>query len=1324
MIASIITHHRDAFHDAQLEILLNTVTHIAKTTTMRRALRGALKILTAVAVNARIPDANLKSSVAALCAIFGTPTLKFGEEAWICLFNLTSSENNQHVGEILVNQILHRPDISETRSLAKYKGGLLAIQRIVEDSSLIPSIAPSLSLLLISLQRAYTLDANSNLVTMRIIEGILFSDILAKLLVDEKWDVLRQELNQRDQSLTREGGRHEIAGARTKITTGSPLYNFINSNFASNEAVASRESEEILGRLGERISYLLENQWQALSEDQSLLAMRLLLHISRYVPRIWVPAVQVMWSLKLLTPTNENWSPHLDMLGSLVASNPLKPEPVIQSLLQIFARLQPLLQDDTQSSKEYGGHLQSIFENLRDHKILDIDVIKPSTDLMMQITLDVDSNAFEEFLHLIEKTSAQAYADLSSSATVLESISECLVWLFSQCFSRSYSKTVRIFKLLIDVAASSRATRARLLAMRLLTRMRCNTDYAIKITNLPAPDELSSNLCRKHAPGITSEAAGTPMSRPSTHGYVESSRIGRSSAAELGSLRSRSGTRSLNAKEQWQRVISPVWVQDSSMEELPFALPTGSSPVTYAQNVEGKELNILDLGPWLELMINILKGGSDWELYSYVLVHLPLQLSNHSLFSNQIMLLQILHSLVVAQLNGSDFPEPPKDSGIKKGEVALCLYQVLKMLLPYHEHFGRRMAEDTVRTFRMGIEKWERTGKCCIHALALCCYEIPSYIEKQIVGITELMQKRITQADLAMDILEFLRCLSRLRQAYGEADIDFYRRIFGICIRYLQVAWEQRQKRADAGKPRFSAQYNRQSGSSGETRAAGPVQSKESQGLSEYVYLLAYQTIIVWFLSIDVRERAQHVGWLTQELSWPDELGKERMEEQSLVVLDMMHRTAFSNLGETMIGSDFVNPLNKVITRMWLVGMSIITTEIAVDQATEVIKAGQLTKRQASGTTHATYQHNTAELPSHHVQDDVNQSKGQAQDPLHVYPNHLFLQITSTIAPTPLPLQPIPLPDDDFMKRAIRVFDKIDTVDGHKVGVIYIGEGQQTEAEILANTHGSDGYEAFLTGLGTKVLLKGAKFNTQGLDHQADEDGTHTFAWRDRVTEVVFHIPTLMPTDLTDDPQCDKKKRHVGNDHIKIVFNASGLPFDFDTFATAMNTVNIVITPEAHTHGADAATDRTIVNRDSGVALPQDPTKTERFGFFCVQTLFSQAYPQFSTAAGTQIISADALPAFVRQIAVTCSVFCRVWEDSIIKDSEYISGWRARLQEIIKLRKRYANTNTSANVHYPMSGADSALQYSEGSEWTGTATMGGMADTNKLLNSLDFTRWT
>jgi hypothetical protein len=308
-------------------------------------------------------------------------------------------------------------------------------------------------------------------------------------------------------------------------------------------------------------------------------------------------------------------------------------------------------------------------------------------------------------------------------------------------------------------------------------------------------------------------------------------------------------------------------------------------------------------------------------------------------------------------------------------------------------------------------------------------------------------------------------------------------------------------------------------------------------------------------------------------------------------------------------------------------------------------------------------------------------------------------------------MRPIPLPDDEATRRAISLFDRNSTVDGHKVGVIYIAEGQTGEAEILANVYGSDDFMDFLAELGTLVRLKGAKMNPQGLDVEMDIDGEYTFCWRDRVTEIVFHIPVLMPTDALRDPQCIGKKRHTGNDFVNIIFNNSGLPFRFDTFPSEFNFVNIVITPEArparHVAGLPAAAAAAATATATASAPTAADGRQHHGRFYKVQVMSRPGFPQVSPAAETKVLSARSLPAFVRLIALNASVFSLVWSDQ--RGGEHISSWRNRLREIVRLRERHASGGGSGGGGGPGSAAGSTVHSPLGAPAAagGSASSGG-----------------
>jgi hypothetical protein len=298
----------------------------------------------------------------------------------------------------------------------------------------------------------------------------------------------------------------------------------------------------------------------------------------------------------------------------------------------------------------------------------------------------------------------------------------------------------------------------------------------------------------------------------------------------------------------------------------------------------------------------------------------------------------------------------------------------------------------------------------------------------------------------------------------------------------------------------------------------------------------------------------------------------------------------------------------------------------------------------------------------------------------------MYAPVSLASAPHALREIPIPLPNnDDKVKRALAAFDRNSTVDGHKIGVIYIADGQTQETAILANTYGSAAYTDFIGDLGTLIRLQGATFNTQGLDREYDADGQYTYCWRDRSTELVYHITTMMPTDLANDSYCINKKRHIGNDFVNVIWNDSGEPFDFNTFPSQFNYVYIVITPElraSFTNQRQPSEPSASVNvspvASSGINGNHEQPSMAMKLFYRVQVVSAAGFPSISPAAETKLVSARALAPFVRLLALNASYFSLVWSAS--DGGELISPWRNRLREIIRLRERYGATSTNGNV--------------------------------------------
>lgn len=337
-----------------------------------------------------------------------------------------------------------------------------------------------------------------------------------------------------------------------------------------------------------------------------------------------------------------------------------------------------------------------------------------------------------------------------------------------------------------------------------------------------------------------------------------------------------------------------------------------------------------------------------------------------------------------------------------------------------------------------------------------------------------------------------------------------------------------------------------------------------------------------------------------------------------------------------------------------------------------------------------------------------------------VMPSHIILKLFAGVGGI-CESRPILLPDDQRTQLALDVFDRIPVVDFHKIGIVYVGAGQCTEPEILQNVMGSTDYIEFINGLGNLISLKGSKLNTGGLDNEFDSDGEFAIFWSDRITEIIYHVTTMMPVDLDHDPQCTMKKKHIGNDFVNIVFNNSGIPYAFDTIPAQFSFVNIIISPEAR---AGFVTTR--------LKNYSDMDKQ----FYRVEVQCKPGFPAISPAAQAKVISGKSLPAFVRNLALNASVFSHVYNEG---GGEHISMWRHRLRNINTLRDRVTasgtvgQSSTSASNSMGGSSNPSSRRISTATVLSERSSLGtngdasnqdGPSEVESILNSFDFSRWT
>ncbi|KAF9987563.1 Ral GTPase-activating protein subunit alpha-2 [Mortierella antarctica] len=164
------------------------------------------------------------------------------------------------------------------------------------------------------------------------------------------------------------------------------------------------------------------------------------------------------------------------------------------------------------------------------------------------------------------------------------------------------------------------------------------------------------------------------------------------------------------------------------------------------------------------------------------------------------------------------------------------------------------------------------------------------------------------------------------------------------------------------------------------------------------------------------------------------------------------------------------------------------------------------------------------------------------------------------------------------LDRDLKSLDKKSGRETFKIAILYVAQGQEGEQVILRNSKGSAAYNRFVQDLGWEVDLA-EHSGYIGLLERNGSNGRTAMYYCSSTLEVIFHEVVRMPTD-PDDPRQVKKKRHIGNDHVHIVWSEHLRAYDRNTIGGDFGNVLIVLTPvpdlkvedgqlEIHTHTHD-----------------------------------------------------------------------------------------------------------------------------------------------------------
>ncbi|KAI8823428.1 uncharacterized protein EV422DRAFT_354445 [Fimicolochytrium jonesii] len=236
------------------------------------------------------------------------------------------------------------------------------------------------------------------------------------------------------------------------------------------------------------------------------------------------------------------------------------------------------------------------------------------------------------------------------------------------------------------------------------------------------------------------------------------------------------------------------------------------------------------------------------------------------------------------------------------------------------------------------------------------------------------------------------------------------------------------------------------------------------------------------------------------------------------------------------------------------------------------------------------------------------------KDYLHVTPS-THLRVTPPFQRARLLLSHLGLIDFDSLRdgelcllaetpalfRDVKVLDRKHGRETIKVAVIYVAPGQEDEHSIFRNESGSVEYEAFVSSLGWDVDLGSHPGFVGGLERSLANGKTATY-FCTSTYEILFHDVTKMPVDQHDAKQL-KKKRHIGNDQVHIVWNEHHRDYRRNTIGGDFGNAQIIVTPRTD-------------------------------GLYSIEVLRDEKVPSFGPLHNVTVVSKSILGPLVRQTAL------------------------------------------------------------------------------------------
>lgn len=483
--------------------------------------------------------------------------------------------------------------------------------------------------------------------------------------------------------------------------------------------------------------------------------------------------------------------------------------------------------------------------------------------------------------------------------------------------------------------------RARLMLLQWFVRLRANKQHRIWIKPfLDDGAEPMADLLGRSGKKIKALAEETnvqnmdeavnrrrkPMQEgnQATPAANERGRIGRAPGLDLGAGRSRSRSRQPQPLAQAPTTLPyrPIWQIPHSLD---FEVPPDARPsegmTTYDPSVSDKDADSIEdvwipISDYMSVAVAMLAEEKDWELVSYLLIFLPLQLANKHLFCGpkSSQAIRQLRRLICDGLLSGNFLSHVR-LPIRPSEVLPTAYQMLSLFISYKSLFNKGEIGAIIDVLVKGLQgQTTDIMRSSIQTLTVAVHEVTDSVSQHLNSILELLANLITKGKVSIHALEFLNAVGSVPSLYANFTDEQYLTVFKVAIAYIQLH-HQRTKDAE------------------ETISD---QDKGDFTESQHVITMSYHAIYVWFLALSLDKRPTVVPFLSRNLMHAFTDG--RIDEMAEVCYDWLARYTYGNadpkptpsyLSEVVMNGDPSESgkqiSENVVAKSWLLGNTVLT---------------------------------------------------------------------------------------------------------------------------------------------------------------------------------------------------------------------------------------------------------------------------------------------------------------------------------------------------------------------------------------------------------------